>query len=247
MATDYNEGDTAEEYQQSKTLLWRSRIEDYSFLSLIGDVTGKKVLDLACGEGHFTRMVRAAGAAEVVGADLSQRMIDLASKQEDEDPLGIIYRVDDARNSSAAAEFDIVVAAWLLVYARTRDELTQMCEGIASRIMPGGRFVTVLTNPDVVTFGPKPDYRKYHFGVQAPSRPVEGAPIHITLHMPDTDLLIENYYLPLDAYVTALDDAGFRNVTVHQPSLSPTAEDEQGYWDDFMKYPLFVLIECERE
>lgn len=246
MATDYNEGDIAEEYQLSKTLLWRARIEDHSFLTLIGDVTGKKVLDLACGEGHFTRMLRAAGAAEVVGADLSERMVELATKQETEDPLGITYRVEDARTRCAAPEFDIAAAAWLLVYARSRDELANMCDGVASRVVSGGRFVTVLTNPDVVTFGATPDYRKYHFGVQAPSEPAEGAPIQITLHMPDSDLVIENYYLPLDAYTSALTDAGFRNVTVHQPQLSPAAEDEQGYWDEFMKYPLFVLIEGER-
>ena len=97
MVTDYNSGHTAENYQEAKTQPWRELVEDYSFLKLIGDVRGQRVLDVACGEGHFTRMLRRSGAAEVVGIDISQRMIDLAREQETSRPLGITCRVDDAR------------------------------------------------------------------------------------------------------------------------------------------------------
>ena len=40
------------------------------------------MLDVACGEGFYTRMIRERGAARVTGIDLSQGMIDLARKQE---------------------------------------------------------------------------------------------------------------------------------------------------------------------
>jgi SAM-dependent methyltransferase len=246
MPTDYDDDSYAENYQESKTLLWRSRIEDHSFLKLIGNVTGKKVLDFACGEGHFTRMLRTAGAREVVGADLSGRMIELARAQEETEPLGITYQVADARKPASAPEFDVVAAAWLLVYAHNREELAEMCRSVASRLKPGGRFITVITNPDVCEFGSKPDYRKYHFSVEAPEDPTEGAPIRIVLHLSKTDLPIENYYLPLSAYEAALTEAGFSDVRVHQPRLSPATEHDGDYWDEFMEYPLFVLIEGVR-
>ncbi len=130
MVTDYIENRIAEQYQQAHAQSWRAHAETYSFMNLIGDVDGKRVLDVACGEGHFTRMLRAAGAAEVVGIDVSERMIDLAREQEARQPLGIEYRVEDARAVAEHADFDLVVGAWLLVYAQTRAELVQMCTGL---------------------------------------------------------------------------------------------------------------------
>jgi ubiquinone/menaquinone biosynthesis C-methylase UbiE len=49
MTTDYNK--IAKEYQESKLQPWRTHIERYTLLSLLGTVQGLNTLDLACGEG----------------------------------------------------------------------------------------------------------------------------------------------------------------------------------------------------
>ena len=76
MTTDYDP--IAEQYQRSKQQPWRTFIECYTLLDLIGDLAGMAVLDLACGEGFYTRQIRQRGAVRVLGLDLSQGMIDLA-------------------------------------------------------------------------------------------------------------------------------------------------------------------------
>src|SRR6185295_11367496 len=107
-------------------------------MNRIGSLEGKKVLDVACGEGFYTRKLRQAGADEVLGIDLSEAMIQLARDQESRDPLGITYRVEDACAESTRQEFDLVVSAWLLVYARNQAELSAMCRGLSSRLKSGG-------------------------------------------------------------------------------------------------------------
>jgi len=243
MVTDYNQNRIAEQYQQAKAQPWRLRTETHSFLKLIGDVKGKRVLDVACGEGHFTRMLRAADAAEVVGIDISERMIDLAREQEARQPLGIEYRVEDARAVVGQADFDLVVAAWLLVYAQTRTDLVQMCRGLASRLRSDGRFVTLVNNPAVYDFDPLPDYRKYGFTLSLADRAFEGAPTKVILLLEDSTLEIENYYMPIAAYGSALTQTGFRDFAVHTPEVSPAPDDEPGYWDEFVRYPSFVLLD----
>jgi toxoflavin synthase len=245
MVTDYNENRIAEQYQQSKAHSWRSHAETYSFMKLIGDVEGKRVLDVACGEGHFTRLLRNAGAA-VVGIDISERMIALAREQEARQPLGIEYRVEDARTVVGQADFDLVVGAWLLVYAQTRAELVQMCRGLASRLRSGGRLVTVIINPAVYGFDPLPDYRKYGFQLSLADRAVEGAPTKVSLLLEDSTLEIENYYMPVAAYESALTQTGFRDFAVHMPEVSIAPDGEPAYWDDFLKYPSFILLDCVR-
>jgi toxoflavin synthase len=244
MVTDYNQNRIAEQYRQAKAQSWRSHAETYSFLKLIGDVEGKRVLDVACGEGHFTRMLGNAGAAEVVGIDISERMIDLAREQEARQPLGIEYRVEDARAVIGQADFDLVVGAWLLVYAQTRAELVQMCRGLASRLRSGGRLVTVINNPAVYGFDPAPDYRKYGFEMVLADRIVEGAPTKVILLLEDSTLEIENYYMPIAAYESAFTQTGFKDFAVHMPEVSPAPDDEPAYWDVFLKYPSFVLLDC---
>lgn len=244
MVTDYDENRIAEQYRQAKAHSWRSHAETYSFMKLIGDVEGKKVLDVACGEGHFTRLLRKAGAAEVVGIDISERMIDLARQQEAGQPLGIEYRVEDARTEAAQADFDLVVGAWLLVYAQTRAELVQMCRGLASRLKSGGRLVTVVNNPAVYSFDPLPDYRKYGFELSLADRAVEGAPTKVSLLLQDSTLELENYYMPVAAYESALNQTGFRDFAVHTPEVAIGPDDEPDYWDDFLKYPSFILLDC---
>ncbi len=247
MVTDYDSGQFAELYQETLALPFRSRVEAYSFRKLIGDVRGKQVLDAACGDGHYSRILRRAGAARVIGIDIAERMIALARDQEAREPLGIEYAVEDAQAVVPRQDFDLVVAAWLLCHARDRAELLRVCAGLASRVKPGGRFVTLTTNPDVYRFRPLPDYRKYGYKkVKLADDVFDGAPIEITLDLGDSTIDLLDYYLPIDAYESAFRRAGFRDFTIHMPELEPSAEDEGDYWDDLLAFPTFVLMDCAK-
>ena len=68
----------AEAYQDSKQLPFRKAIERYTLFDALGNIDGMKVLDLACGEGFYTRLLKRAGAAAVTGVDVSAEMIRLA-------------------------------------------------------------------------------------------------------------------------------------------------------------------------
>jgi SAM-dependent methyltransferase len=249
MTTDYNEGEVAQQYQQAKKQPWRERIEAYSFLRRIGDLANKTVVDMACGEGYFTRRLRQGGAKKVVGFDVSDRMIELARAQEASHPLGIEYVVHDAREVALGKDFDLAVAAWLLVYVRDRQELAQMCRGIASWLRPGGRFITFTTNPDLYSFQPRGDYRPYGFEILLEDRVYDGAPIRWRVQLGDATLEVENYYLPISAYESAFREAGFRDFQVHPVELSPADDgvDDREYWAEFMRAPPAVMVECIRE
>ncbi|WP_028477690.1 class I SAM-dependent methyltransferase [Nocardia sp. CNY236] len=246
MGTNYDSGHVADHYQQAKQHPWRSLVEEYSLLSLVGDISGKKVVDIACGEGYFTRRLRRADAATVVGIDISERMIDMARAQEESDPLGIDYRVCDTRTIGPQRDFDVAVSAWLLSYADSRAELARMCRGIASWLRPGGRFVTLTSNPEVYFFRPPPDYRKYGLRMTLMDHVYEGAPIRWTIDLGDTELEIENYYLPLDAFEPTFHDAGFRDFRIHPLQLDPGSQtvENKRYWREFMDNPIALLIDC---
>ena len=243
MTTDYDP--IADDYKRSKELPWRGFVERFTLLELMGNIDGKSVLDVACGEGFYTRMIREQGAAQVTGIDLSQGMIDLANQQEANHQLGIEYVVGDARELSDERQYDIVLAAWLFNYAQTADELREMCQGVAKALKPGGRLVAVNCNP-ACDFRSAPNYREYGFETSIVGEWGEGTPITWRLFLSDGHFEIENYHLSLQTHNSAFQDAGFSSVEWKKPQLSPDGlkDFDQAFWDDLLNHPPLTFLEC---
>jgi toxoflavin synthase len=243
MTTNYDP--IAEQYKRSKLQPWRAHLEAFTLMNVVGDLTGKAVLDVACGEGFYTRVLRQRGATKVTGVDLSPKMIELARSNEAHEPLGIEYVVGDGRDMNFGPVYDLAAAAYFLNYAHNRAELEAMCNGIARCLKPGGRFVTVNGNP-LNDFSSAPSYRKYGFETSVVGEFREEAPITWTFYLDDGTFQIENYFLSVATHEEALRAAGFRDIRWHQPKLSPEGEaaDSRDYWSAILNNPPMIVIEC---
>jgi toxoflavin synthase len=243
MTTDYDP--IAEQYKRSKLQPWRTHIESFTLIGLLGALEGRTVVDVACGEGYYTRLLRARGASKVRGVDLSAHMIELARAQEVQHTPGIEYLVGDARDLGFAPEHDLAVAAYLLNYARDRAELSAMCRGLARCLKPGGRFVTVNQSA-TLDFRSAPSYRAYGFETAASGEWREGAPITWTFYLDDGPFSIENYHLDVATHEEELHSAGFSEVRWHAPRLSPEGESAFGreFWAGFLDHAPIAFIEC---
>ncbi len=246
MTTNYDP--IAEQYKLSKQQPWRLYIESYGLLELAGDLAGKDVIDLACGEGFYTRTLKHRGAGRVVGVDSSQGMIDLARQQEAEQGAGIEYVLSDIREMSYAEEFDLAVAAYLLNYAQTAEQLGAMCQAIAKSLKPGGRFVTVNSSP-LIDWTALPDYRKYGFDTIFGDQLIPGAPITWRFYLGDDESIdIENYYLSQETHNEEFREAEFSDVKWHSLRVSDDgiAANDAGYWETFLSVQPVVFIECTK-
>lgn len=249
MTTDYNA--IAGEYQAAKRQPWRSAIEAHSLAKLAGDLRGLSVIDLACGEGHYSRLAKLRGARRVLGVDLSAKMIELGREQEAAQPLGVEYAVGDCGDLELPEKFDLALAAYLLNYARTAEELAHMARSVAACLPPGGRFVTVNSSP-LVDFRRAASYRPYGFELElgvAPDREgrvPEGTPICWRFFLERETLEIENYYLSPETHERALAEAGLADVKWARPELAAGAERPDGYWDAFLEHPPITLLTAVR-
>ena len=118
------------------------------------------MLDLACGEGFYTRLLSQAGAVQVTGVDVSAAMIELAEAQERQHPLGCRYVQADAAAFKPDEPVDLVVAAYLLNYASTPRQLLRFCRTCHDALHPGGRLVGCNNNVLNVSRIPA-SFRKY--------------------------------------------------------------------------------------
>jgi SAM-dependent methyltransferase len=235
----------AEQYRSAKLHPWRAHIEVFTFLDIVGDLTGKSVLDLACGEGFYSRIVKLHGAKRVVGVDLSSEMIKLAQAEEARHPLGIEYLCGDGRTLEMPDRFDLVIAAYLFNYARSREELLEMCQAASRALLPGGRLVAINNNQDqpIEAFG---NTRKYGL-VKSVTGPLRaGTPITYTIWNGDGPFQFDNYYLDTPTCEWAFREAGFRSLRWHRPRLSPAGlrDWDEGYWTAFLANPPILFFEC---
>jgi SAM-dependent methyltransferase len=214
-------------------------------MKLLDDVAGLSVLDLACGEGYDARLIRRAGAARVVGVDLSGEMIALARREEACRALGIEYIHSAAQDLGTIGAFDLVSAAYLLHYSSSQETLLTMCRTAASNLKPGGRFVTILSN-----YGEHPgvDYREYLMDCDLTGPPSDGQPYHVTFLMGPETFAIQNYHYSRAIYEDRLHRAGFRSVRWINPMVSPEGVAEYGeeFWRVFRETPPIVFIECQK-
>jgi toxoflavin synthase len=243
MPTQYD--DIAEQYKRSKHVVWRHHIEQFSLFELLGDLRGKSVLDLACGEGHYTRLLKAMGASCVVGVDISPGMIDLAEKSERDAPLGVEYVVADVQELDLSERFDLVVAAYLLNYASSKAEILAMCRALSRSLKPGGRFVTVNNSP-LQRVSQFQATRKYGFVKSAEQEIAEGTPIRYTFFLDGETFHVENYHLDAATYEWALQAAGLSNVQWQTMKLSPAEHPNRDYWADFFEDPPVILLQCSK-
>jgi toxoflavin synthase len=222
--------------------------EWYSLRLRLGDLTGLSVLDLACGDGQSTRLLKRWGAARVVGVDVSEQMIGLARQQEQAQPLGIEYRVADVATLGRIGEFDRVSAAYLLHYAPDREQLRQMVQTVYDNLKPGQRFVANVPNvlqPSHLIA----DHPKLGFNIRLADEMLhEGARLRATLFLGENTVEFDFFWLPWEAYEEAFRTVGFRAWKAEPFLIPPDSEQRRGkgFWDEYLRAPSAVHIICEK-
>jgi SAM-dependent methyltransferase len=108
---------------------------------------GKRVLDAGCGLGYGTRMLRRAGAAEVVGVDIAAAAVEAARADEE---AGVRFEVGDVGDlDHPDGAFDVVVC--LEVIEHVPDQRRVIAE-LVRVLAPGG--VLVISSPNRAVYVP---------------------------------------------------------------------------------------------
>lgn len=111
-------------------------------IKLMNMKKGDRVLDLACGQGVFSRYLSAKGM-RVEGLDVSEELLRLARARS---KPSILFHLADARKTDTfkPAQFDAVVC---LLALQNMEEIAPTFQNVARWLKPGGRFVMVVTHP----------------------------------------------------------------------------------------------------
>ncbi|WP_175863944.1 class I SAM-dependent methyltransferase [Burkholderia cepacia] len=197
----------------------------------IGRDTGR-ALEIGCGEGRVSRELKALGY-DVTATDVVPAMLDAARHA---DSAHRYELADAASLPFDAASFDLVMAYNVLM---DLDDMQRALNEARRVLKPGGLLFISLVHPfrDRGGFaGPQPDapfvlkgsyfWREHFDGVETR----DGLSMHFA-----------GWSLPLQAYMDALEAAGFAIVSLREPPPDHADTDQLKQW---ARVPLFLWIKA---
>jgi SAM-dependent methyltransferase len=111
--------------------------------ALLPDLRGLEIVDLGCGYGWFCRWAREQGAAQVLGLDVSENMLERA-KSTRSDPAIVYQRADLDQLTLPKDRFDLAYSSLALHYV---EDIARLFAEIRRALRPGGRFVFSIEHP----------------------------------------------------------------------------------------------------
>jgi ubiquinone/menaquinone biosynthesis C-methylase UbiE len=207
--------------------------------AMLPDLHGRKVLDLGCGFGWFCRWARGQGAAQILGIDVSEKMLARA-RTATQDSAITYARADMEQLELTPGSFDLVYSSLALHYVEHLDRL--MAE-VHRSLAPGGSLVISVEHP-IFTAPVEPGWSTDPAGHRR--WPVDS---YLSEGPRSTDWLAKGVikqHRTLASYLNMLLRRGF--TLCHVEEWGPTEEQIAVHpeWADERQRPPFVLIGARR-
>jgi ubiquinone/menaquinone biosynthesis C-methylase UbiE len=217
---------------------YRDELNNPATFKLIGDVRGRLVLDLACGEGYNTRILARKGA-KVTGVDFSEKLVELAKREEEKQKLGITYYVSDAADMKELSSnyFDLATCFMSLQdienYKRAISEVTRVLRN-------RGRFVFSFPHPcfeTIVVDGKRISATRRYFGAIK-------YPVHWKMERLVKPFRTVSFHRTLTDYFQALDASGLLVSRLVEPRPTSRAVSKHPSLRKVLKIPQSIIIEA---
>ncbi len=211
--------------------------EKPALFSLSPDLRGKDVLDLGCGYGENCAEFKARGAASVLGVDISQKMLAVATAAH---PDIEFICADMSDLSFLNRKFDVVFSSLALHYI---DDFRALVRGVYSLLNAGGYFIFSQEHP--LTTAP--------IGGAGWTKDSDGNVLHYNL----TDYAccgkritrwivdgVEKYHRTFSEIVNTLVDAGFTVEKMLEPAPTQETIERDKSWEKDLHKPNFLLVKA---
>ena len=214
--------------------------------TLMGEVAGRRICDLACGQGRVARHLADLGAC-VIGIDLSAKLLAIARRYEESEPRGIKYVQADACNLDyrALGLFDGVVCFMALMDI---PDLAPTLHSVACMLRPGGWFVFAILHPC------------FHTSQSGEMETPQGVVRTIGSYFeegywrsdsrPGPPGKVGAYHRTLSTYLNALTDAGLQLVRLSEPQATSAVVDSPSLsglsrpvWT---QVPAILVVSCRK-
>lgn len=221
---------------------WIKAYERPSFLALLPAAAGKRILDLGCGVGQLANYLAQQGAADVVGVDLSERMLELA-RADYAHPKLTFARASMEEAAFPPNRFDLVVSSFAFHYVADFGDLARR---IARWLAPDGNLVFSNEHPVYLSRGTSEGWVK----------DADGKALYWALDRYGDEGLreenwitegIQKYHRMISTILNDLTDAGLVVERVVEPMPDEEMLRRRPDWAQESKRPFCLLVRARKD
>lgn len=211
--------------------------EWHQFRMLFPDLIGKKVLDLGCGYGWHCKFARENGAKEVLGIDMSEKMIKEAMEK-NIDPK-ITYRVCGVEEYDYPKDaYDCVISNLVLHYI---EDIETIFKKVYTTLKDNGVFLLNIEHP-VFTSGVNQDW------IYDSKGKIKYWPVDNYFYPGERDVHflgknVKKQHHTLTQILMGLINVGFKLEVVEEAIPNPNMMDIPGMINE-MRRPMMLLIKA---
>lgn len=217
----------------------RTGFLDAWMLRALGDVEGRRVLDIGCGEGRFCRLLAGIGA-EITGIDLTEGLVERA--QTLSEGVGT-YLAGNAHDLAGIEDesFDLAVSYIVMVDLFNYREAIRSAFRVLKR---DGRFIICNIHPMRMA--------KVNGWIRQGNRKLFYALDDYTSEGPRleeiswTGKAFKSMHRTLSSYITAFLESGFVLEGLQEPTPSVAQLAEHPTFDDEYRVPNFIIYELRK-
>ena len=212
-----------------------------ALLSMMPDLHGKKILDLGCGFGEHCKFFVDYGAQRVVGIDISEKMLEVARRENSHPKIEYIHMPIE-EISSLSESFDVVVSSLALHYVKDFADISRQ---VYDLLDDGGLFIFSEEHPMVTS----------HSGGDRWTRDENGEKLHVNISNygiegeRSTSWFIDGikiYHRTFSTIINTLVNVGFSIEQMIEPTPTPDIlERYPDYYDLFHK-PDFLILKVKK-
>lgn len=217
---EQNVYDIAEFFESYRSLRDRdtglnAALERPSLIEQLPSLAGLRVLDLGCGFGDFARWARSQGARNVLGVDISRRMLDEATRRTSDCGISFLQSSIESFGFQTGS-FELVVSSLTLHYVK---DFQTVAANVFDCLSPGGLFLFSVEHP-ICTAHP--------IGLATTEQGCAFWPVdrYAEEGSRQTNWFVEGvvkFHRTIESYVTAILKSGFQLCHLGEPSPSPEA------------------------
>lgn len=241
----------ADWYSERKKGSYEFKIQLPVILNLLGDLQGKSLIDIGCGPGVYSVEFAKRGA-DVLGVDISQKMLDKARNNASTANVKLTLRKSDAHSlPSTDGLFDIAVLILMNLN-------TKVVEEVARILKPGGLLLFSDTHPMIESKG-----RWEGNGIGA-SRVVEdyfsqdkkewrmsmspsGEWVRAQEPSPERTIILRYHKRTIEQSVNMIADGGFRILRIVEPKPGEDVKKSDPiHYERCSRIPYFIIYLAQK-
>ena len=216
-------------------------IEKPALFSLLPNLVEKKVLDLGCGFGEHCKHYIELGASQVVGIDISEKMLDVAEKENADEKITYkLLAMEDI--SQLDIKFDLVVSSLAFHYLQ---DFEKLCQDIYELLNNEGYLIFSQEHPLSTSFSSGQRWTEDEKGEK-----LYANISNYSCDGPrDSSWFIDNitkYHRTFSSLINTLVKKGFTIEKMLEPIADTSIIDDYPRFKDLVHKPDFLVIKVKK-